>query len=689
MRARIRTVLLLAGLLVSLHTAVLAQDPQVAKKKEEEVLRLPDVVVSATRLPDVLLDLKRVPAQVRVVTEDEIAASEARTVPEVIQYQPGVTLYQNVGNAFEPTLDLRGFSGEPVPTTTVILDGVRVNNADFNVVNFDLIPVEDLERIEVVPGTASVFGKNALAGVVNLRTKRGGPVPKAKLEVAAGSFGHLRYRGSVGGPVGDFDYYVGYTQLSEDGFRDESEADVQKLFAKVGRRIGEATDVTVSYLFADDRIEQAGSIREDLLKQDRTQNVSPGDVVKHSLHAGTVNVRQALPAGFSVALNAFVRDLDGESVVVGLSSVSERLTDVFTVGTTVQLSHDTTIGDHRNVFVAGVEYTQSRFDATGSSQFIPFPPSFTDQETDEQVLGVYVQESLDLIPEVLILSGGGRYDRDRIDFTDRLNPTNDRIRNFRRFNPRAGLTWNPVPQLGVYVSYSEGFRTPTVDELFAQAPFVSNPDLEAPKSRTYEVGARARLGDHVEGTIALFQTDVRDDIFFVVTDPATGGGLNENVAKTRRRGIEVGLKGRYGIADGFVNYSYIVPTIETDVLLGSGQVREGNDIPLVPRHRFGAGINIRPIEGLTFSLTGLYVGERFLSSDEPNQARPLDDYFVVNGRLSYTRGPATLFIQGENILDAEYEPWGFFNAFSGQRFLIPAPGASVLGGIVIEFSGFY
>jgi outer membrane receptor protein involved in Fe transport len=228
-----------------------------------------------------------------------------------------------------------------------------------------------------------------------------------------------------------------------------------------------------------------------------------------------------------------------------------------------------------------------------------------------------------------------------------------------------------------------------VDELFAQAPFVSNPDLEAPKSRTYEVGARARLGDHVEGTIALFQTDVRDDIFFVVTDPATGGGLNENVAKTRRRGIEVGLKGRYGIADGFVNYSYIVPTIETDVLLGSGQVREGNDIPLVPRHRFGAGINIRPIEGLTFSLTGLYVGERFLSSDEPNQARPLDDYFVVNGRLSYTRGPATLFIQGENILDAEYEPWGFFNAFSGQRFLIPAPGASVLGGIVIEFSGFY
>ncbi len=677
---------LLAGLLVTLKIeTTLAQE-----KPEAEILRVPEVVVSATRLPDLLLDLKRVPAQVRVTTEEEIESSGAKTVPEVIQYQPGITQYQNVGNSFESSLDMRGFSGEPVPTTAVILDGVRVNNPDFNIVNFDLLPVDDLERIEVVPGTGSVFGKNALAGVVNLQTKRGGPVPKAKLEVAGGSFGRQRYRGSVGGPVGAFDYYLGFTQYLEEGFRDDSDADVRRLFAKVGRRIGADTDITVSYLFVDDRLEQAGSIREDLLAQDRTQNVTPGDFVAHTLHAGTLNVRQQLPAGFSVALNAFVRDLDQESLVVGLTSRSDRFTDILTGGGTLQVTHDATIADHRNIFVAGVEVTQSAFASTGSSQFIPFPPSFTNQETDERVLGGYFQESFDLIPEVLILSGGGRYDWDRIDFTDRLDPTNNRMRTFQRFNPRAGVTWNPTAQVGLYFSYSEGFRTPTVDELFAQAPFVSNPDLQAPKSRTYEVGARARLGEHFEGTLALFQTDVQADIFFVVTDPATGGGLNQNVEKTRRRGLELTLKGRYGeMVDGFFNYSYIVPTIETDVLLSSGQVREGNDIPLVPRHRLGIGVNIRPVAGLTLSLAGLYVGERFLSSDEPNQARPLDDYFVLNARLSYRKGPLTLFIQAENILDTEYEPWGFFNSFSNQRFLIPASGASFLAGISVEFSGFY
>ncbi|MFQ5883322.1 MAG: TonB-dependent receptor [Candidatus Methylomirabilales bacterium] len=661
-----------------------AQEKKTTEK--QGVLRLPEVVVSATRLPDVLLDLSRFPAQVRVLTEEEIEASGARTVPEVIQYQPGITLYQNVGNAFEPTLDMRGFSAEPVPTTTVILDGVRVNNPDFNGVNFDLIPVEDLERIEVIPGTASIFGKNALAGVVNLATKRGGPVPQAKLEVAGGSFGHTRYRGSVGGPVGDFDYYLGFTQVLEDGFRDDSDADGRRLFTKVGRRVGAETDITLSYLFVEDHLEQAGSLREDLLEQDRTQNQTPGDFAEHTLHAATLNLRRRLPAGFSVALNTFVRDLDRESFVVGLTSISRTLTDILTGGGTVQLTHEATPFGHRNVFVAGVEYAQSQFVSTGSSRFIPFPPSFSNRETDEQVLGLYFQESFDLIPEVLILSGGGRYDQDRIDFTDRLDPTKDRIRTFRRFNPVAGLTVNVTRDIGLYFSYSEGFRTPTVEELFAFAPFSSNPDLKPLKSRAYEVGGRIRLGKFFEGSLALFQTDVKNDIFFVVTDPSTGGGLNENVDKTRRRGVEVGLKGRYGgLVNGFVNYSFIKPTFETDILLSSGQVRKGNDIPLIPRHRLGMGVNVRPIDGLTLSLTGLFVSDRFLSGDEPNRGKRLDDYFVMNGRVSYRRGPLTLFLQGENILDAEYEPWGVLSG--GNRFLMPAPGASFLAGVSYGFSG--
>ena len=91
---------------------------------------------------------------------------------------------------------------------------------------------------------------------------------------------------------------------------------------------------------------------------------------------------------------------------------------------------------------------------------------------------------------------------------------------------------------------------------------------------------------------------------------------------------------------------------------------------------------------LTFSLTGLYVSEQFLSGDEANVSKPLNAYGVMNGRVSYQYGPLTLFLQGNNITDAEYEVWGVV-AFGGTRFLMPAPGASFLAGAVLEFSGYY
>jgi outer membrane receptor protein involved in Fe transport len=279
---------------------------------------------------------------------------------------------------------------------------------------------------------------------------------------------------------------------------------------------------------------------------------------------------------------------------------------------------------------------------------------------------------------VLILSGGGRYDWDQIDFTDKLDPTKDQVLTFQRFNPMAGLTWiatNPDPEVVVYFSYSEGFRSPKVNELFSFGfPFEDNPDLDPPTSRTFELGTRSRLGEYFQGTLALFQTDVDDEILFIA-NPITGGGKNENVDETRRRGIELTLRGQYdGVVDGFLNYSYIKATFEADTPLSSGLAREGNDIPLVPRNRLGLGINVYPIEGLTFSLEGLYVSEQFLNGDEVNMSKPLDAYGVMNGRVSYT--------------DAEYEVWGVVD-FSGTRFLMPAPGANFLAGVILEFSGYY
>src|SRR5207245_1431309 len=133
---------------------------------------LSPVLVTSTRLKDVEEEPSKVPGKVIVITGQEIEKLGAKTVQEVLQYQTGVVLYDQLGNEFQSTVDLRGFNAQPVTATSVFVDGVRVNEPDFNTINLDLIPLESIERIEILPGTATVFGRNALGGVINITTKR-------------------------------------------------------------------------------------------------------------------------------------------------------------------------------------------------------------------------------------------------------------------------------------------------------------------------------------------------------------------------------------------------------------------------------------------------------------------------------------------------------------------------------------
>src|SRR3989475_5120530 len=171
---------------------------------------LEEVVVTSTRLPGDPVESRVLPAKITVITAEDIQNSGSKTVQEAIQYATGIVMYDQVGNAFQQTVDLRGFNGQPVPVTSVFVDGVRVNEPDFNTVNFDLIPLESIERIEILPGTATVFGRNALGGVINITTKRSrkDDKPHFSVEAGGGSFSRQKYTFATDGPLlfPNFDY---------------------------------------------------------------------------------------------------------------------------------------------------------------------------------------------------------------------------------------------------------------------------------------------------------------------------------------------------------------------------------------------------------------------------------------------------------------------------------------------------
>jgi outer membrane receptor protein involved in Fe transport len=652
---------------------------------------LPPVVVTSTRLRDIEQPATQVPGKVIAITAEEIEQLGATTIQEVLQYQTGVVMYDSIGNASQQTIDLRGFNAQPVTATSVFVDGVRINEPDFNTINFDLIPLEDVERIEIMPGTATVFGRNALGGVINITTKRGRKdQPHFGVDMGGGSFGRQQYTFRTDGPLpfANLDYYLGVTRELIQGFREASGERATRILSKLGFKPNDSTDATLAYTRVTDHLKQAGSLQASRLRIDRNDNESPGDFYDGNLHFLAGNLRQKLPAGFSLALNGFFRsnDLDtfvnfdrGDGLCTGCNS--RLFTKIRSGGTTAQLSHNSAPLAQKNLISLGAEYNRNNYSIKNSGDF--FGPFLNKQSTTEDVAGVYLTDTLTLFNQ-LAINAAVRYDWDHFDFTDNVVASQSGIKHFSRWSPKAGVVYTPFQELSLSFNYSQGVRMPTVSEIFAQGPFGSNPNLQPMTSQTFEVGAKAQPVSWLEGSVVYFYTPVKDEIFFTVTDPIFFTGLNNNIKRTLRQGVEVSAKSRWGkLLDGFFNYSYTKATFETDVLLFSGLARKGDELPLVPRHRVSAGINWHPRDGLTLSLIGNYVGKQFMLNDEPNNAQRLADYFLLNTRIAYTWKNWTAEIAVNNLTDHKYSTYGVLGAT--QPSLVPAPGINAVAGVSFRY----
>ncbi len=705
MSATLRVVLFLQVVLsgFAFHvTHVQAEEPDSAEP-DKSVHQLTEYVVSDTRLPlptDEASVPSHVSAQITVVKEEDIKKLGARTAQEALQFQPGANLVDQVGNGFEQSIFLRGFVAD-VNSVTVVVDGVRSNEPGFNQVRYDLAPIRDAERIEIRPGPSSIYGKNALGGVINIVTKRGKKTNEASLDLGFGSFQRRLVRGNVSGMVDEFDFYVSGEMEDDNGFRRESDANLRRFFAKTGYRPSDKTDVFLTFMSMNNDFEQPGSLTQAEIDQDRNQ-ASPRSSTfqKNELNKGTIDIRQRLFKSLSMALNGYYYFQDDTNNLTFSSGTSDRTSDIYTGGATLQLTHESKIGRSKNTLITGGEFRRNDFDVTAKSFFVGLGSTPTNQETDENIYALFAQDSFDVIPEVTI-TGGVRSDWDRYDFTDFITSSNNGAKSFNRVTPRAGINYRPIPGADVFFAYSQGFRVPTNDELFAFAPFDANPNLKPITSNNYEVGGRWQRGS-VQGSLSLFRADVSDDIFFFCAPGDCVGGQNRNVDETRRQGIEASVQAILNRSvDVFLNYTYTQATFESPFFtIGATSsnpqlVEPGDSIPMVPQNQAAFGVNVHPVPGLLISINGLAVSSRVFLGDEGNTQDRLPGYVVLNARVAYEKpirsevlglpGMIAGFFQVNNFLDHEYNLSGRYN----QEFLDPtfvlAPPLSVFGGLSFKY----
>ena len=134
-----------------------------------ESVKLDEIVVTAARTEE---EISKIPANVTVITREDIEKSTASTVQDLLRNEEGLVINDLYGSGTKSTVDMRGFASGL--NTVILLDGRRLNEIDLSGVDWNLIPMENIERVEVVRGSGSVlFGDNAMAGVINIITKKG------------------------------------------------------------------------------------------------------------------------------------------------------------------------------------------------------------------------------------------------------------------------------------------------------------------------------------------------------------------------------------------------------------------------------------------------------------------------------------------------------------------------------------
>ncbi|HEV2146504.1 MAG TPA: TonB-dependent receptor [Longimicrobiaceae bacterium] len=675
------------------------------------VHRLPTLRVEVARLQTGGVPLARAPFAAQVVGADELRAMPHRTVADVLARLPGVSLADVMGSAFQPDVSLRGFGVSPVvglpQGVSVFVDGVRVNEPDASQVHWDLIPLDDAERIEVVRGPAAAFGKNALAGSLNVVTRRGGGPPRGALEVAGGGFRRGEARGSVLGGVGPWDYYLSGNWVQSGGWRDDASARVGRLFAKGGWR-GERTDAWLSYTRGDDRILQAGSLPASWLENrdsvperwrspadPRTINFTGGDLFRPRLHFLNGRVAHRVGAGTVLEASAFARENRVDQFNANFTEPDTRFdTRNRSAGVAAQLARSA----GRLELASGVEYALHdvgiRIFALPNENFPGFPAAgemSEDVGTLEHDFGAYAQARL-AATERLALTGSLRWDYVSLPFRDRLDPDNDGDNLFRQLTGALGVDWVAAPGTVLFAGYGRGFRAPVIMELACADPedpcplpyeLGADPPLDPVTTDTWQAGVRF-FGARVSAEAVAFRAEVYDDIFNV-RPQGTAAAYFQNLDRTRREGVELAAELRPAAGLRLHgNLAFTRATFQTvatlsapyqddddddvgaaasadpdDDDLAPPTVRPGDHFPMVPAVRANLGAEFASGPWRAAVEAG-HVGSRWLRGDEDNTEEELKlaAYTLVGLRVERAAGRMTVYAEAENLLDADYRTFG-------------------------------
>ena len=426
-------------------------------------LRLPtteQVTVTASRYQEKSV---RVPANVTVISEEDIAASTAVDIPGLLRTLVNVQVTDITGNHRHYSVDLRGFGETAGSNTLVLVDGRKVNLPASTAVDWLQIPLDRVKRIEVTRGGRGsvLYGDNAGAGVINIITREEGPT-RLELEMSGGSYGSLRPSGQVGGSRGDVSYGASGSYFQSEGYRDNSDIQGGDLGGSLGFKLGDLGRLDVSGGYHTDDVGLPGAFRESQLQAGaaRTDTLNPDDFADTDDTYVLIQPTLNFLSQSSLTLDFSARRRDSSFFSRFSGGTFEGMTQTDTLALSPRVVIRERIGSLANNLSMGFDWIKAAEDIANTSAFGGFE-STNSFQLEKVNQGFYVHDEFYPL-ESLALSAGYRYDR--ADF--RFAPSMPDQASYDQNVFTTGVNYGFNPDTYVYAGYSGSFRYPVLNEMF-------------------------------------------------------------------------------------------------------------------------------------------------------------------------------------------------------------------------------
>ena len=731
---------ILVALVLTVSAPLAAQD-RVPPVPADSVFSLPELRVEIGRLRTGSVPIAEVPFPVQVIAGSTLRGTTGSSVARALTGSAGLSFTNQTGSPSQPDVRLRGFALSPIvgvpQGVSVFVDGVRVNEADASQVHLSLIPGAAVDHMELIRGSVGAFGRNSLAGALNIVTRRG-QERSVEMELEGGSFGLLSGTVVASESIGRFDGIVTASYDRSDGWRQLSSTEELSLFAKVGGR-GERTDGWLSYSFASHHLEGAGPLPESWLdggplppditdppddRRELQYTGGSGDLFRPVLHFLNGRVERVLGDAWTLQASAYGRLVDFRQSNDNITEPDALgLTDIRTLGSTAQVTYEPT---GSLITTAGVEWTRNDVEiqirALPNKTFPSIIPTTTEHlETDENNFAAFSEVWWKFRPTVS-LYGSLRFDYVKLPVRDLLDPSGSGLNEFRQFSGGIGLSKTLDGGWSAFASYGRGFRAPVILEVMCadpddpcQLPFELGPDppLLPVISDTWQAGFRmTKIRSQAEVTV--YWSEVRDDIFNVTDLDTPTRGFFTNLDRTRRVGVEASLSLvpfssvplTVRTAMGWTRATFeseatlSAPFLNDDDETGGPpdpgdptppQVEPGDRFPMVPSLTANLGLRYELSE-TAFELTGAWVGGQFLVGDEGNDATlgKLAGYVLLDVSVERSFRATVFYLRVTNVLDTDYQTFGILSqnlrgpTQEVERFLTPGHPAELRIGMKVH-----